>query len=102
MKYLIATFVLLVFTVIAFPLLLMSGDTSKDFIGQTDYYIGLQRPDGTCETVEVYATDFRQAERIVRDKYCEDCTLSDLTPNFASGGDGVFFASTAKLCPLIN
>ncbi len=101
MKYLMGILILLAFAVFLSPLLIMAGDTHKGFRGQSDYYIGLQRPGGSCDTVEVYATNYQQAQQIVKDKYCDKCTMKDLTFNYASGGGGTLFADTSKQCPLL-
>jgi hypothetical protein len=97
----VGLFILLAFTVIAFPLLFSSGDNDKAFRGQTDYYIGLQKADGSCMTAEVYATDLQQAKQVVRDKYCDNCTLRNLTPDYLSVRDGNTFLALGEQCPLI-
>lgn len=101
MKYLVGLFILLAFIVFTFPLLLSSGDRHEGFRGQTDYFIGLQKPDGSCMTAEVYATDLQQAKQVVRDKYCSNCILRDLTPNYLSVRDGNTFSAIGEQCPLI-
>ena len=100
MKYLMGLLIALAFAVFISPFVIFAVQERGAFRGQNDYYIGLQRPDGSCDTTEVYATDFKQAQQIVKDKYCGRCTMKDLTFNYASGGDGPLFAETAKQCPL--
>ena len=100
MKYLMGLLIALAFAVFISPFVIFAVQERGAFRGQNDYYIGLQRPDGSCDTTEVYATDFTQAQQIVRDKYCDRCTMKDLTFNYASGGGGALFADTTKQCPL--
>lgn len=100
MKYLMGLLIALAFAVFLSPFLIFAAQSQKGIVVQNDYYVGLQRPDGSCDTVEVYATDFQQAQQVVREKYCDNCSMTDLSFNYASGGGGPLFAETAKQCPL--
>jgi hypothetical protein len=63
-----------------------------------DYYIGIHRPDGSCQTVEVYATTYDEAVKIVKKNRCDFCVLDDKTPYFTSGSADVI-KQVNRTCP---
>ncbi len=64
-----------------------------------DYYIGVHNPDGTCQTMEVFADTLDAAMRIVKEQRCSSCVLSDQTATMKSGDPSVI-ASATRFCPL--
>ena len=69
--------------VAAFGLLLPGGNgqSGQNVENSKIYYIGVHRPDGSCETVSVLADNELQAERTAKGD-CSICTTEDLTSVF--------------------
>lgn len=63
-----------------------------------DYYIGIHRPDGSCQTVEVYALSYDEAVKAVKKNRCDFCVLDDKTPYFTSGSPDVIKQAN-RTCP---
>lgn len=63
-----------------------------------DYYIGIHRPDGSCQTVEVYAPSYDEAVKAVKKNRCDFCVLDDKTPYFTSGSPDVIKQAN-RTCP---
>ncbi len=61
--------------------LLLPGGGGQNAENSKIYYIGVHRPDGSCETVSVLADNEAQAERTARGA-CSSCTTEDLTSLF--------------------
>ena len=64
-----------------------------------EYYIGVHSPDGSCETLEVFANSLEEAERIVKEQRCPSCVLTDETSEMTTG-DPARMASATRFCPL--
>ncbi len=61
--------------------LLLPGGSGENVTNPKIYYIGVHRPDGSCETVSVLADNEAQAEQTAK-KGCDICTTEDLTSMF--------------------
>ena len=64
-----------------------------------DYYIGVHNPDGTCQTIEVFADTLDDAMRIIKEQRCSSCVLTDQTATMKSG-DPSLIASATRFCPM--
>lgn len=79
--FLAATTIILVLSpALAFGLLLPGGG-GEHLTNPKTYYIGVHRPDGSCETVSVLADNEAQAEKTAK-KGCNICTTENLTSVF--------------------
>ena len=63
-----------------------------------DYYIGVHRPDGSCATVEVFATSYEDAVALVKKERCDFCLLDNMTMYFTSGNPDLVSQGN-KTCP---
>ena len=63
-----------------------------------DYYIGVHRPDGSCATVEVFATSYEDAVALVKKERCDFCVLDNMTLYFTSGNPDLV-SQANKTCP---
>jgi hypothetical protein len=61
--------------------LLLPGGSGQGVTHPEMYYIGVHRPDGSCETVRVLANNVDQAMRTAK-KDCNICVTDDLTDMF--------------------
>ena len=79
--------------------LLIQDESSVSGSAREFYLIGAHRPDGSCESVEVYADTLSDAMRMVKERRCDSCVLEDLTSKMrASMGD--LRHQLANYCPL--
>ncbi len=76
----VATVILALSPSLAFGLLLPGG-SGENVTNPKIYYIGVHRPDGSCETVSVLADNEAQAEQTAKGD-CNICTTEDLTSLF--------------------
>ncbi|MHB8173965.1 MAG: hypothetical protein ACYDFU_05840, partial [Nitrospirota bacterium] len=61
--------------------LMLPGGSGQNVTNSKIYYIGVHRPDGSCETVSVLADNEAQAEETAKNG-CDICTTEDLTSLF--------------------
>jgi hypothetical protein len=61
--------------------LLLPGGSGQGVTNPEMYYIGVHRPDGSCETVRVLADNVDQAMKTAK-KDCDICVTEDLTDTF--------------------
>ncbi|MGC2424725.1 MAG: hypothetical protein WA666_10305 [Nitrospirota bacterium] len=80
--------ILLIAVVLALPSmpamgdeLLLPGGSGQGVTHPEMYYIGVHRPDGSCETVRVLADNVEQAMQTAK-KDCDICVTDDLTDLF--------------------
>ncbi len=63
------------------------------------YLIASHRPDGSCETVEVFADDLSAAMRLVKERRCSSCILEDVTAKLKAAPNSPYHR-LANYCPL--
>lgn len=63
-----------------------------------DYYIGVHRPDGSCATVEVFASSYENAVALVKKERCDFCLLDNMTLYFTSGNPDLV-SQANRSCP---
>jgi hypothetical protein len=61
--------------------LLLPGGSGQSVTHPEMYYIGVHRPDGSCETVRVLANNVDQAMQTAK-KDCDICVTEDLTDTY--------------------
>ena len=64
-----------------------------------DFYIAMHRPDGSCETVEVYASSLEDAMKLAKGNRCESCTVEDVSATMRYSSR-LPSSQMANACPL--
>jgi hypothetical protein len=68
-------------------------------VSLNNYYIGIHGPDGSCQTMQLFASSYDEAIKVVKQARCDFCALDDMTAYFTSTGADVI-AQASKTCPL--